>query len=120
MPKPGKGIISKEEDIFNKKDVFVTGIFPGNEIQLNNYIIAPLELSQELLTLPKNSAYQIVIKLKNPEKADVVKSKLASVLGKNFTIKTKIRRKRRFLEDDKHRKTDDLSHLYFGNFYYYF
>ena len=88
MPKPGKGIISKEEDIFNKKDVFVTGVFPGND-QLNNYIIAPLELSQELLNLPKKSAYQIVIKLKNPEKADVVKSKLASVLGKNFTIKTK-------------------------------
>lgn len=88
MPKPGRGIINKEEDIFNKKDVFVTGIFPGND-QLNNYIIAPLELSQELLNLPKNSAYQIVIKLSNPEKADAVKAKLASVLGKDFIIKTK-------------------------------
>ena len=35
MPKPGTGIISKEEDIFNKKEIFVSGVFPGND-QLDN------------------------------------------------------------------------------------
>lgn len=88
MPKPGKGIISKEEDIFNKKNIIVTGIFPGND-QLNNYIIAPLELTSELLNLPKNSAYEIVIKLKHPEKTDDVKKSLQEKLGENFVIKTK-------------------------------
>ena len=88
MPKPGKGIINKEEDIFNKKDIYVTGIFPGND-QLNNYIITPLELTSELLNLPKNSAYEIAIKLKNPEKANAIKEDLQNKLGNQVTIKTK-------------------------------
>lgn len=88
MPKPGTGIITKEEDIYNKKDILVTGLFPGNE-QLNNYIIAPVELAEELLALPKKSAYQIVIKLKNPENTEAVKQNLLSSLGKNIEIKTK-------------------------------
>ena len=88
MPKPGTGIINKEEDIYNKKNILVTGIFPGND-QLNNYIIAPIELSEELLDLPKNSAYQIVIKLKNPDKINQVKKDLLSSIGKGVEIKTK-------------------------------
>lgn len=88
MPKAGKGMINKEEDIFNKKKIFVTGIFPGNE-QLNNYIIAPLELSQELLSLPRNSAYEIVIKLKNPENTEAVKARLLQKLDAQIILKTK-------------------------------
>jgi ABC-type transport system, involved in lipoprotein release, permease component len=88
MPKPGTGIISTEEDIYNKKDILVTGVFPGKD-QLNNYIISPIELTEELLDLPKKSAYQIVIKLKNPENTDIVKAKLLSSLGKDIEIKTK-------------------------------
>lgn len=88
MPKPGTGIINKEEDIYNKRDFLVTGVFPGKE-QLDSYIIAPIELTEELLSLPKKSAYQIVIKLKNPENADSVKQNLLSSLGKNVEIKTK-------------------------------
>ena len=88
MPKPGKGIIQQENDIFNKKDIYVTGIFPGNE-QLDNYIIAPLELSQELLGIPKSSCYQIVIKLKNPSSADAVKTNLLQTLGSKVIINTK-------------------------------
>lgn len=88
MPKPGKGFINKEEDIFNKKEIYVSGVFPGND-QLNNYIIAPLELSAELLNLPKKSAYQIVIKLKNPDLAEAAKSSLMQKTGGRFEIKTK-------------------------------
>lgn len=88
MPKPGTGIINKEEDIYNKKDILVTGVFPGKD-QLDNYIISPIELTEELLDLPKKSAYQIVIKLKNPENTDSVKQQLLSSLGKNIEIKTK-------------------------------
>lgn len=88
MPKPGTGIINKEEDIYNKKEIIISGVFPGNE-QLNNYIVAPVELAEELLNLPKNSAYQIVIKLKNPENFDSVKQNLLKALGKDVEIKTK-------------------------------
>ena len=88
MPKPGKGMISKQEDIFNKRQIVVSGVFPGND-QLDNTIIAPIELSQELLNLPKKSAYQIVIKLKNPEKTDLVKENLQQLLGNKYDLKTK-------------------------------
>lgn len=88
MPKPGTGIINKEEDIYNKRDILVTGVFPGKD-QLDNYIISPIELTEELLNLPKKSAYQIVIKLKSPENADAIKQILHSSLGKNIEIKTK-------------------------------
>ena len=80
IPKAGEGLINKEEDIFNKELIFVTGIFAENE-QLNNYIIAPIELTQKLLNLPKNSAYQIAIKLKNSEQADAVKRTLLKNLA---------------------------------------
>jgi len=80
IPKAGEGLINKEEDIFNKEPIFVKGIFAENE-QLNNYIIAPIELTQRLLNLPKNSAYQIAIKLNNPEQADAVKITLLKNLA---------------------------------------
>lgn len=88
MPKAGKGIIQQENDIFNKKDIFVSGIFPGND-QLDNYIIAPIELAQELLGLPKSACYQIVIKLKNSANPELVKSNLIKQFGNQITVNTK-------------------------------
>ncbi len=88
MPKPGTGIISKEEDIFNKREIFVSGVFPGND-QLDNTVISPIELTRELLDLPKKSAYQIVIKLKNPENTNTVKADLQEKLGSKYEVKTK-------------------------------
>lgn len=88
MPKPGKGIIQQENDIFNKKDIYVSGIFPGNE-QLDNYIIAPIELAQELLGLSKSACYQIVIKLKNTSNSELVKSALNKQFGNQIIVNTK-------------------------------
>ncbi len=88
MPKAGTGIISKETDIFNKKEIFISGVFPGND-QMDNLIISPLELTQQLLDLPKKSAYQIVIKLKDPSTADAVKAQLSEQFGKGYLLKTK-------------------------------
>lgn len=88
MPKPGKGIIQQETDIFNKKDIYVTGLFPGNE-QLDNYIIAPIELTQELLGLSKSACYQIVIKLKDPLSSERVKADLQNRLGSKISVNTK-------------------------------
>ena len=90
IPKAGEGILQNEEDIFNKKSIFVSGIFSGND-QLNNYVIAPINLAQELLDLPENSAYQIVIKLHNTEKAKIIKSSLLKKINDdNIYIKTQL------------------------------
>lgn len=88
MPKSGTGMISKEEDIFNKSEIFVSGVFPGND-QLDNTIISPIELTRELLDLPERSAYKIVIKLKNPELTDAVKDQLKEKLGRKYIVTTK-------------------------------
>lgn len=88
MPKPGTGLINKEEDIYNKADIYVTGVFPGND-QVDNYIITSIGLTEQLLNLPKNSAYSIVIKLRDPLKADEIKTSLSQSLGKDIEIKTK-------------------------------
>ncbi len=88
MPRAGTGLINKEEDIFNKEAIYVTGVFSGND-QLNNYIIAPIELGQQLLNLPEGSAYQILIKLKNTENTESVRANLRSVLGKDYVLTTK-------------------------------
>lgn len=85
IPKAGEGIISNENDIFNRKDIVVTGIFAGND-QLNNYIIAPIGLAQELLDLPENAVYQMAIKLENPQNADAVKKELLSQIHDNQII----------------------------------
>lgn len=89
MPKAGEGMIRKEEDIFNKKEIYTTGVFVADTDQLHNYMIAPIELAQELLGLDKKQAYQVVIKLKNPILADEIKEKLAQELGSEYEIKTK-------------------------------
>ena len=88
MPKPGKGIIQQENDIFNKKDIYVSGIFPGND-QLDNYIVSPLELAQELLGLSKSDCYQIVIKLKKSVNPELVKSQLLKEFGDKIIVNTK-------------------------------
>ena len=90
IPNAGEGILQNEEDIFNKKSIFVSGIFSGND-QLNNYVIAPINLAQELLDLPENSAYQIVIKLHNTEKAKIIKSSLLKKINDdNIYINTQL------------------------------
>lgn len=88
MPKAGKGLIKKEEDIFNKREIYVSGVFSGDN-ELNNYIISPLELTQELLNLPQKSAYQIVIKLKDNTIAKEVKQQLLTDLKNQYIITTK-------------------------------
>jgi lipoprotein-releasing system permease protein len=88
MPRAGKGLINKEEDIFNKKDIYVTGVFSGND-QLNSYIIGPIALAQQLLDLPDTAAYQILIKLKDGENADMVRDQLLAAVGKEYIITTK-------------------------------
>lgn len=88
MPKPGKGLIKKEDDIFNKREIYVSGVFSG-ENELNNYIISPIELTEQLLDLPKNSAYQMVIKTKENVPNEIIKNRLLKALNNQYTITTK-------------------------------
>lgn len=88
MPKAGKGLITQEEDIFNKREFYITGLFPGKD-QMNGYIISPIELAQNLLHLPKNTAYEIVIRLHENADADKVRNEILQSFGTLYTIVTK-------------------------------
>jgi lipoprotein-releasing system permease protein len=87
MPKAGEGIVSHEEDIFEKKHIFTSGVYYAN--QLNNYVVAPIDLVQSLLMLPKTAAYQMNIKLKNSEQTNQVKTTLQQQLGPDYVLSTK-------------------------------
>lgn len=88
MPKAGKGLITQESDIFNKKEIYITGVFPGKD-QMNSFIISPIELTQNLLNLPQNTAYEIVIRLHENADADKVRHEILQSFGNIYTIVTK-------------------------------
>lgn len=88
MPKAGEGLVTKEQDIFNKKEVYVTGAVNGKD-QLNNYLIGPIELSRDLLQLPAGAVYQIVIALKDESQTESIQRELQSKLGKGYIVRTK-------------------------------
>jgi len=92
MPRPGTGLITKEEDIFNKKNVYPVGVFHSNlNGSMNNHIISPISLATDLLQLPKNAAYSIVMKIKNPDNANDVRNRIYKKLDSNdIEIKTKV------------------------------
>jgi len=89
MPRSGTGLITKEEDIFTKKNIFPVGVFHYSN--MGNYIISPINLAINLLQLPKNAAYSVVMKIKNNNNANEVRNKLYQKLGNNdIEIKTKV------------------------------
>jgi len=58
---------------------------------MGNYIISPINLATNLLQLPKNSAYKVVMKIKNNNNVNDVKESIYKKLNKNdIEIKTKI------------------------------
>ena len=85
----GKDSFISKRIFLIKKEIFSTGIFLESE-ELNNFIIAPIELAQELLNLPKNSAYQVVIKLNNTSQTEEIRRQIYQQIGnKDYLIKTK-------------------------------
>lgn len=88
MPKAGEGLVTKEQDIFNKKEVYVTGAVNGKD-QLNNYIIGPIELSRDLLHLPAGSVYQVVVSLKDETQTIKTQKELQQALGNAYQVRTK-------------------------------
>lgn len=88
MPKPGTGLISSEEEAFNTAIANPVGIFIINE-QYDKYIYSPLELAQNLLHLPSNSAYSIEIKLTPGASQKNVKAALQKEMGDSVVVQTR-------------------------------
>lgn len=88
MPKPGTGLISSEEEAFNRAYASPNGVLFINE-QYDKYIFSPIGLTQDLLKLDKNQAYAIEIKLKNNQNLATAKKALQADLGNSVIVQTR-------------------------------
>ncbi|HUH34867.1 MAG TPA: ABC transporter permease [Moheibacter sp.] len=88
MPKPGTGLITSEEEAFNTAIANPIGVFIIND-QYDKYVFSPIELTQQLLQMPKNSAYAIEIKLNKGVSATTFKNQLQQTLGEKIVVKTR-------------------------------
>lgn len=97
MPKPGKGLITSTDEAFEKREVYMSGVFAIND-QYENYIFAPIGLSESLLNLPANSAFSFEIKLKNKENLKSVQKDIIQKLGKEYQVLTRQQQDASFLK----------------------
>ncbi|SMC61675.1 lipoprotein-releasing system permease protein [Moheibacter sediminis] len=88
MPKPGTGLITNADEAFNSAVATSVGVVFIND-QYDKYIFSPIELTQNLLQLPKNSAYSLEIKAKPNTSLNSLKKTLQSNLGNSVVVQTR-------------------------------
>lgn len=88
MPKPGTGLISSADEAFNSAVANPIGVFFLNE-QYDKYVISPIGLTQELLQLPKNSAYSLELKVAPNVSLNSMKKSLQNDFGNTMIVQTR-------------------------------
>jgi lipoprotein-releasing system permease protein len=88
-PKPGKGQITSEKDVFNVISTTNIGIFEINEELDNSVVYGHINLVQGLLNYNKNTFSAIEFKLNNVDNLPAVTEALQTLFGSSFQIKTK-------------------------------
>lgn len=87
VPKPGKGLISNEEDAVNKVMAFSSGIFFIND-KFANYVFSNIELAQALLNYNEGQFSGIEIKA-NTADLNKLKRKVQNIVGDDYQVKTR-------------------------------
>ena len=87
VPKPGKGQLNTNS--FNKLHTQTIGVFRLTPEMDQKYVFAPFIIVQELLNFKDNQVSAIEIKLKSNINSEQFSKKLNSLLGDNFSIKTR-------------------------------
>lgn len=88
VPRRGKISSLNPEDAFHIRAVEVSGIFSLNDDFDYKYCILSIELARELLDKPKEVS-AIEIGLKKGYNQEDIKSKIESILGESFEVKTR-------------------------------
>ncbi|MDO5655237.1 MAG: FtsX-like permease family protein [Flavobacteriaceae bacterium] len=86
VPKPGKGLITGEEDAFNYISAFATGIFFIND-RFEGYAFSNLALAQQLLNYPENQFSYIEIK--TTKAGSQLKNQIQQILGNAYKVQTR-------------------------------
>lgn len=87
VPKPGKGIISNQNDAFNSVTAYSTGIFFIND-KFEQFVFSNLALAQQLLNYQKNQVSYIEIKTKT-KGVKQLQNEIQQTLGTNFQVKNR-------------------------------
>jgi lipoprotein-releasing system permease protein len=88
-PKPGKGQITSEKDVFNTITTTNIGIFEINEQLDNSVVYSNIEQVQELLNYSENTMSSLEFKLSDIDNIETVTEAIQIVFGPGFQIKTK-------------------------------
>lgn len=86
VPKPGKGMITSEDEAFNYVTAYATGIFFIND-RFEGYAFANLPLVQRLLNYPANQFS--ALEIKTEQNATDVKKGVEQILGKKYKVQTR-------------------------------
>lgn len=87
-PKRGQEESLNPEDNFNQKFVFPAGVFSLNDDFDFKYVLVDIDLARELLDCT-NEVSTIEISLNREAHLEDVQSKIASVLGRDYTVKNR-------------------------------
>ncbi len=89
VPKPGKGLIEKQEDAFNKSVLIPVGIYAISEDLDSKYVFADLGLTQELLGYKTNQVSALELKLKSGKDEAQAINEVQKIFNNKVTIKNR-------------------------------
>ncbi|MBD0831293.1 FtsX-like permease family protein [Aestuariibaculum sediminum] len=89
VPKPGKGQITSTKNAYNSVKVNNVGVFYINEDLNDNYIFAPIDMVQRLLSYEPNQITALEFKLKENADIEATKQTISSILGDAFILKNR-------------------------------
>ena len=88
-PKPGKGLIEKNENAFNIIALQPTGLFNINEDIDNKYIYCDIEIARKLFQFEKNQISSIEFKTTSNTSEETIIKDLKNIFKDKVKIKTK-------------------------------
>lgn len=88
-PKPGKGLIEKNENAFNIIALQPTGLFNINEDIDNKYIYCDIEIARKLFQFEKNQISSIEFKTTSNTSEETIIKDLKTIFKDKVKIKTK-------------------------------
>ncbi len=103
VPRRGQGISLIPEEMFNKKEITVTGIFSIQQEFDEKYVFLPINYARKLLEYT-NQITSLELKVKDSKNVDEVQEKVQSLLGPKFSVKNRYQQQELFYKIMKSEK----------------
>jgi lipoprotein-releasing system permease protein len=103
VPKRGQGISLIPEEMFNKKQITVTGIFSIQQEFDEKYVFLPINYARKLLEY-SNQLTSLEIKVMDSNNVDEIQKKVQTELGSKFSVKNRYQQQELFYKIMKSEK----------------